>query len=356
MTVWGPGLVRRSDNVAIAKMPRVAVTLGLWQDRPAEEALTTARVADALGFNELWIGEMATYDAFVLATHIGSCTDRIGFVIGPLAVSVRDPVSIAMGAASVAALTGRPVGVAVGTSSEMLVEQWHGRKRMQPSVALRESLLALRPLLRGEKVSFAGEVVRTSGYRLRLPAPNSTLSAAAFGPSAVRAAARLADRMVLNLTTPASAARLIEAMRAGAEAAGRSAPRVALWAPAAVDPDEEARHQLRRAVVSYLAAAGYREMFEKAGHAELVALALRRPHPGELLAAIPDSLVEEVGLVGRREQVRERLAAYARAGVDEVAVAAASTSTDPAGGRTLEVVRALAEPTTTLSPLPMDGN
>ena len=337
-----------------AKMPQVAVTLGLWQDRPPEEALRTAQIADSHGFNELWIGEMATYDAFSLATQIGSCTGRIGFVVGPLAVSVRDPMSIAMATASVAALTGRPVGVALGTSSHVVVEQWHGRRRERPSVALRESLLALRPLLDGEKTVLAGEVIRTGGYSLRLPAPRSSLTVAAFGPSALRVAARLADRMVLNLITPASAARLVAAMREEARAVGRTPPRVALWCSAAAEPDREAVNQLRRGLVPYLAAAGYSEMFEEAGFSELVGFARTRPHPAQLLAAIPDSLVETVGLVGDRDHIKARLAEYAGAGVDEVSVVASSTGSDPAGARTLEVVRGLAEPTAGPAPTP-DG-
>ena len=43
------------------------MSLGLWQDRPSIEAVDTARAADELGYARLWIGEMATYDAFALA-------------------------------------------------------------------------------------------------------------------------------------------------------------------------------------------------------------------------------------------------------------------------------------------------
>ena len=86
----------------------LSVSLGLWQDRPAEEALLTARAADDLGYPELWVGEMATYDAFALATAIGLATTRIRLTVGPLAVAVRDPMMIAMGAASVAGLTASP--------------------------------------------------------------------------------------------------------------------------------------------------------------------------------------------------------------------------------------------------------
>ncbi|MGJ6963392.1 LLM class F420-dependent oxidoreductase [Streptosporangium sp. G11] len=327
---------------------RLGVSLGLWQDRPAEEALLTAGAADELGYDELWVGEMATYDAFALATAIGLSTGRIGLTVGPLAVAVRDPMMIAMGVASVAALVGRPVNVAVGTSSPTVVEEWHGRSRARSAAVLREAVRALRPLLDGDKSDFSGEFVKSRGYRLRLPAPRPELTVAAFGASAVRTAAT-ADRMVLNLITPASAARLITDLRAAAQAgtpaperghppARTPAPRVAAWVTAAIDPGREAVDRIRRAVVGYLAAPGYGEMFAEAGFGDVVAFARTRPHPRELLAAIPDGLLEAVALLGDVDAARERLRAYADAGVDEVALVPVSTDADPGGVATLKAL------------------
>ncbi|MDH2427951.1 LLM class F420-dependent oxidoreductase [Sphaerisporangium sp. TRM90804] len=311
---------------------RLSVSLGLWQDRPAGEALGTARIADELGYPEVWVGEMATYDAFALATAVGARTRRVALTVGPLAVTVRDPMMIAMGAASVADLTGRPVNVALGTSSPMVVQRWHGRSRAGAGTALAESVRALRPLLDGERSGFAGTRVSSEGYHLRLPAPRSELTVAAFGPSAVRAAA-LADRMVLNLVTPASAARLVGELR------GLTATtRVAAWVTAAVNPAPEAIEQIRRGVVPYLAAPGYGEMFAEAGFADVVAYARTRPHPRELLAAVPDALLEAVALIGDSVEIMDRLDAYAEAGVDEVAVVPASTDADPCGEATLKAL------------------
>ena len=95
----------------------LSVSLGLWQDRPAAEVVRTAEVADALGYGEIWIGEMATFDAFALGAVVAERTARAALTIGPLAVAVRDPVMIAMGAGSLAELTGRTVNVALGSSS-----------------------------------------------------------------------------------------------------------------------------------------------------------------------------------------------------------------------------------------------
>ncbi|MET7328887.1 LLM class F420-dependent oxidoreductase [Nonomuraea sp. NPDC005650] len=306
--------------------PSLSVSLGLWLDRPAQEALVTARAADELGYPSLWIGEMATYDAFALATAVGLATARIGLTVGPLAVGVRDPMMIAMGAASVAGLTGRRVDVAVGTSSPLVVEGWHGRSRARSAAALREAVEALRPLLDGERSA--------GGYRLRLPAPRSRLTVAAFGPSAVRTAA-LADRMVLNLVTPASAGR----PAAQARAANPDIS-VAAWVTAAVDPDREAVDRIRRAVVGYLAAPGYGEMFAEAGFADVVAFARTRPHPRELFDAVPDELAASVSLLGDVDAVTARLSDYAAAGVDEVALVPVSTERDPGGAATLKALSA----------------
>ena len=316
------------------------VSLGLWQDRPADEVCGTAALADRLGFRAVWVGEMATWDAFALGAHVGARFEHSGLVLGPFPVTVRDPMMIAMGTASVAALTGRPVSVALGTSSTTVVEQWHGRSRARAAQALAESAAAVRALLDGEKAAVAGEVVRTAGYRLRLRPPRSELVVAAFGDRAIAAAARHADRMVLNLIDPPTAADLVGRLARAAAALGRPRLRVAIWCACAIDPGPAALEQMRRSVVGYLAAPGYAEMFERAGFADLVAFARTRPHPADLFARVPVELHETVGLLGSADAVAARIAAYHAAGVDDVVLVPSATDADPFGEHTL---RAAAE-------------
>jgi probable F420-dependent oxidoreductase len=315
--------------------PALSVSLGLWQDRPAAEVVRTAQVADSLGYGEIWIGEMATFDAFALGAVVAERTTRAALTIGPLAVAVRDPVMIAMGAGSLAELTGRTVNVAIGSSSPVVVQQWHGRRQERTALALSESAAAVRTLLAGGKADVRGEVIRTRGYRLRTRAPGTPLTIAAFGSGAVRVAARQADRMVINLVTPKSAARLVQMLHDECRAAGRAVPPVAAWVAAAVDPSPEGIEQLRRGLVAYLSAPGYGEMFAEAGFADVVRFARTGPHPGELLAAIPPDIVGHVSLVGDVMAVRARLAEYAEAGVDEIALVPGSCDADPAGVATL---------------------
>jgi probable F420-dependent oxidoreductase len=313
------------------------VVLGLWQDRDPLEALETAELADTLGYPMLWIGEMATFDAFALASAITARTKRIPLTVGPLAVGVRDPMALAMGVATVAAIGARPVHLAIGASSPVVVERWHGRPWRRTATQIRETAQALRPLLAGERAELDGELVRTHGYRLRLPAPETSLTIAAFGDHAVRVAARCADRMVINLCTPELAGRLRERLGKLAAEAGVEAPPLAAWIPACVDPGEEAIAQLNRGAVAYLAAPGYGEMFAAAGFGGLVDEARAGTPPRELLASVPPELCGAIGLIGSEAEVWARAEDYRRAGVDEIAIVPA-TAGDPGGRRTLEAL------------------
>jgi probable F420-dependent oxidoreductase len=318
--------------------PTLSVSLGLWQDRPPAEVLRTAQAADALGYGEIWIGEMATFDAFALGAVVAERTAHAALTIGPLAVAVRDPVMIAMGAASLAELTGRTVNVALGSSSPVVVEQWHGRRQERTALALGESATAVRILLDGGKADVRGEVIQTTGYRLRTRAPGTPLTIAAFGRGAVRVAARHADRMAINLVTPKSAARLVQMLRDECRVTGRAVPTVVAWVAAVIDPSAAAVEQLRRGLVGYLAAPGYGEMFAEAGFADVVRFARTGPHPGELLAAIPPDMAGHVSLLGSSAEVRARLAEYGDAGVDQIAIVPGSSDADPAGVATLRAL------------------
>lgn len=316
-----------------------SVVIPFWQDRPPSDDLDIAATADALGYDELWIGEMATYDAFALGTAIGARARNLTLTLGPLAVGVRTPMTMAVGAASVAALTGRPVRLALGTSSTVVVERWHGRPRTRSVRALDEAARAVRQLLAGERSDVAGEVAGSQGYRLRLAAPGAHVTVAAFGDAALRVGARHADRVVLNMVTPTAAASFRRRLDESAAAEGRTrhVP-LAVWLACGVDPTDETVAQMLRGKVSYLAAPGYGEMFVEAGFGDVVALARSGAGPKEVLAALTPELLAAVSLVGDEAGVRARIAEYRRAGVDEVCIVPA-TAGDPAAARTLEALR-----------------
>jgi probable F420-dependent oxidoreductase len=278
---------------------------------------------------------MTTFDAFALATAVGIRMPGLQLKVGPLPVSVRTPVSIALGASSVASLTGCPVDIALGASSPVMVGGWHDREWSHSAARMRETIECLRPILRGERADYHGRYVRSHGFRLRNPLPHSSIGIGAFGPKMLQLAARIADEVVLNLASPQRVTQVRQDLERQAATAGRTPPHLTVWVPVAVRPGEGALRQLANQLSVYLAPPGYGEMFCELGFAELVERARSGARRSELAAAIPLELAGQLGALGTAEQVTARLQAYRHAGADTVAVIPV-TADDPAGHAALQ--------------------
>ncbi len=310
-----------------------SLVLPFWFDRPATEALDIARNAEAAGIDELWIGEMMTFDAFALAAAIAAQTRQLSLIVGPLAVHLRDPAALALGVASVSTIAGRPVHIALGASTPHVVAQWHGRPWTDPIGRMTETVDALRPLLMGERSSFYGRHVHSDGFRIPQAQAGTQIAIAAFAPRMIDLAARAADRVVLNLVTVEQTAHVSRQIAVAAQHAGRPAPPLTVWMVAALDNGLESRQQLVRQLVAYVGAPGYGEMFINADFAEIVALARSGAHPREIAANIPPALIESVAALGSIAAIRERIEAYRSAGAAQVAVVPGTAS--DAGARRL---------------------
>ena len=318
------------------------VAVGREDDSAVDEPLRVAALAVRLGYREVWAGEGPTWDSFVLAAAIGRVTERAALTAGPVPVSVRDPYTLARGAASVAAVTGRAVGVALGTSSKRVVEGVHGRPRVRPAAVLEETAAAVRGLLHAAP----GEpVVPGSTFLRRLPPPGGPLTIAAFGDRAIATAAAHADRMLLDIVSPEQVRELRAKLLAAAERAGRTPPTLAAWLPAAVDPEPASLTQVLGSIAGYLTVPGYSDVFTAAGFGEAVRQAAAGAGRDTLVRMLPAEAAATVGLVGDLDAVRARIDAYAEAGLDEIALVPA-TAADPAGERTLKALAARVRPLT----------
>jgi alkanesulfonate monooxygenase SsuD/methylene tetrahydromethanopterin reductase-like flavin-dependent oxidoreductase (luciferase family) len=244
---------------------------------------------------------MATFDAFALAAAVARETRRVSIWVGPLALAVRDPVSLALGVTSVSILGRRPAHLALGSSTATVVRGWHGRKWGGNVRLAIDTIERLRPLLRGER--------SPEGFRLRSPLPGSQIGLAAFGPEMVKVASRLADRLVLNLLTPAQVA----------EFRARTELPITIWVPAALDPGADSMLQVLRELKVYLAAPAYAAMFRRAGLEE------------------PDAIASAVSAMGSPARIRERVAEYHSAGATTVALVPV-TAEDPGGARLLSAL------------------
>jgi probable F420-dependent oxidoreductase len=322
---------RTTDLDALADLQVVAP---FWLDRPDNEVIEIAAEARRNGFGAIWLGEMATFDAFALATAVGLQTPGLALKIGPLAVGVRSPVALALGLVSVSSLTGAHVDLALGASSPDIVSGWHDRPWAAVAARARETVEAVRSILAGERAAYSGEHVRTHGFRLKQPQRDAKISLAAFGPSMTRVAAATADEIVLNLVTPERIAQVRAIVDAEARSHGHPPPEIAVWVTVALDPGIPTLEQMAAQIAVYLRPPGYGEMFTELGFGSLVERARAGVKRSELAQEITIELLREVCAVGSHSQIRARLASYRAAGATRIGIAPA-TAEDPAGHRVL---------------------
>lgn len=313
------------------------VAAPFWLDRPDLEAVDIAVAAAASAFDTMWLGEMATFDAFALATAVGMRAPKLSLKVGPLAIGVRSPVALALGISSVTALTGARADLALGASSPDIVCGWHDRPWRSLAPRARETVEAVRSILAGERAAYSGEWVRAHGFRLRKPLPDTKITLAAFGPSMTRAAAATADEVVLNLVTPERVVLVRETLEDEARRCGRRPPEIAVWVTVALDPGPAALAQMGGQMAAYLRPPGYGEMFAELGFGSLVDRARRGERRSALAAEITTELLAQVCAIGSAGEVRARLGEYREAGASTIAVVP-STAEDPAGAGVLSVL------------------
>ena len=301
--------------------------------------------AERLGYDSVWTAESYGSDAVTTIAWIAARTTRIHVGTAIMQIGARTPAASAMTAMTLDALSGGRFRLGLGVSNPQVVEGWHGQRFGKPLARTREYVSIVRAILRREKpVEFSGEY-----YQIPYAGPDATslgkplksilhgradlpIYLAAIGPKNVALAAEIADGWIPTLFAPSRIRMFREWLDEGLRRAGGPKPKFDVMAacPVVVGDDVGAcLAQHKPAIALYVGGMGarsrnfYNETVRRYGYAEAAQTIQDLYLAGkkrEAEAAVPDALVDEVGLFGPRERIRERLAAYREAGVTTLAV------------------------------------
>ena len=284
------------------------------------------------GYTGAWATEVAGPDFASLLGAVAAGVDGIDLGVAVAPVATRSPWLLAATAASLSHLSQGRFTLGLGTSSEVIVEQWSGIPFERPLARLRETVEVVRALLAGQKVTHEGDFVRTQGYRLFAPTPAPVpIVLGALNPRSLRQAGEIGDGVCLNQLGPEHVPQVLAAVREGAEAAGRTLPddypviaRLFCWVTDEVD---EARAAVRRMFAPYVATSVYNRFYRWLGFPDEAEGVLRAFAAGDrdaALAAISDRLIDTVAVVGDADTVAARVQAYVDAGITTPVIACPS--------------------------------
>ncbi len=179
-------------------------SIRLNNDLPLADIIALAQAAEAAGFDQFWISnDLFLRSAPVMLGALGGATTRIELGTGILNPYTLHPAEIAMMAATLDELTGCRfnLGLASGAANFL---QWVGLNQDKPLGMMRETIIAIRRLLAGERVRLEGQFLQWSDEAyLRFDAPRVTpIYLGALGPGMLRLAGELADGVLPLLFPP----------------------------------------------------------------------------------------------------------------------------------------------------------
>ena len=289
-------------------------------DAPLNEQADLYQEFADLGYTDLWSSEADGTDGFtplILASQWAP-TLRLGIAIIP--AYTRGPALMAQHIASICeAAPGRFV-MGIGSSSNVIVENWNGIPFEEPYKRTRDMVRFLRKALTGEKVSEKYDGFEVNGFTLRrVPREQPPILIAALRPGMLRLAGREGDGAIINWLSAEDDA----TVKTYVEEGGAQKEIVAriFCCP---NPDAEVvRAEAKRAIAAYLNVPVYADFHRWLGRSEDLEGMWNYWAAGDrkaALDAIPDRVVDQLIVHGTPEQCREHIDRYHAMGVTTSAI------------------------------------
>jgi F420-dependent oxidoreductase-like protein len=293
--------------------------------------------ADRLGFHSVWTAEAYGSDAVTPATWIAAQTKQIKVGTGIMQMPARTPAMTAMTATTLDQLSGGRFLLGLGVSGPQVVEGWHGVPYGKPLKRTREYIEILRAIWAREKpvehsgehyqIPYRGAGASGLGKPLKsiLHGRQIPIYIAATGLKSVEQVAEIADGWLPIFYSPYRAEKVYrDALQAGFKKAGggkglqtfdiAAGPTVILG-----DDVAACLNFIKPILALYIGGMGargknfYNDLACRYGF-EAAAKTIQDLYldgkKNEATAAVPDALADEVSLVGPKERIRDRLAAW----------------------------------------------
>jgi 5,10-methylenetetrahydromethanopterin reductase len=309
---------------------RINLDLALLQMYPPAQLERIVRQCEDLGYRAFRYGNEKYFrDPWIGLTLAAQASSRLR-----LSTFIQDPYTLhpALTAVAIATLDelsgGRAelvLGAGGGGGGAL------GYQRLRPARAIRETIDVVRGMLRGERVDYAGEVVRFGGGRLNFPArPDIPIVVATRGNLVLRIAGEHADGvMIATYATPIGVEHALAQVDQGLARAGRTRAdisinsRVDAW----VDRDPRvAQAALRPMIAGFLTTSYPDKNFvhvvgqEISPALDAVLAKKDRDHSWANAHLVSDELLAQFCWAGTPEQVAEQIAAVVRLGITDVTV------------------------------------
>jgi F420-dependent oxidoreductase-like protein len=320
---------------------KLGLMLGAWSGSNLRVPVARVQRAEALGYDSVWSSEAYGADALSPLAYLAAVTERIKLATAVVQIGARTPAATAMAFATIEALAGRGRVIAgLGLSGPQIIEGWYGTTWHKPIARTRDTVAIMRQIFRREgPVEYDGEAISlpyqgddATGVGKPLKSilhtdPDTPIFIAAGGPANVALTAEVADGWLPMGFTPANAHTFRPMLEQGATRTGRSLDTLEIQASCGVRITDDVRAVIDAAkpqLAFYVGGMGSRDQnFHKdamvrRGYpdaANRIQELFLAGHRDEAIAAVPDEYVDEGGLFGSEQRIKERLGPWTSGGI-----------------------------------------
>ena len=304
------------------------------------EAVEDVVELEKIGVDIALVAEAYSFDAISQLGYLAAKTSRIELGTGVVPIYVRTPSLLAMTAAGLDYVSDGRFRLGIGTSGPQVMEGFHGVPFDAPLGRTREVVQICRKVWRRENVEFDGRY-----YQIPLPAGRGSglgkplhlinhpvreripITIAALGPKNVELTAEIAEGWQPVFFYPEKADAVWgDALRAGFAKRDQDLGPLDVMVSAALaigDDVEDRLEWVKPQLALYIGGMGargknfYYNLATRYGFGEVadrIQDLYLSGKKAEAIAAVPDDLVRSVSLIGSRNFVKERLAAYVAGG------------------------------------------
>ncbi|MCD2098420.1 LLM class F420-dependent oxidoreductase [Rhodococcus rhodochrous] len=306
-------------------------------------AETAAEVADLekAGLDIVFVPEAYSFDAVSQLGYLAAKTSRVELASGILQLFTRTPTLTAMTAAGLDFVSDGRFVLGIGASGPQVIEGFHGVPYNAPLGRTREIVDICRQVWRREKVEHQGR-----HYQIPLPAERGTglgkplkiinkpvreripIIIASLGPKNVEMTAEIAEGWQPLFYYPEKATEVWgESIAKGKAKRDPALGDLQIYAQTPLAIGDDVDHMLdwvRPMVALYVGGMGakgknfYNDLAIRYGYAkeaETIQELYLAGKKEEAAAAVPTELLRSISLIGSEGFVRERVAAFAEAGV-----------------------------------------
>lgn len=276
-----------------------------------------------LGYTDIWSAEADGADAFTPLALASAWEPRLRLGTAIVPAFTRSPACFAQSVASLADAAPGRFAIGIGSSSNVIVERWNGVPFVEPYKKVRDIVRFLRDSLGGEKVTKRYDTFEVQGFRLGIrPEQTPPILVAALREGMLKLAAREGDGAIINWLSGEDVVKVAGVVRDAAGGVEKEIVCRVFCCPS--ENAEVVRAAAKFAIAAYLNVPVYAEFHRWLGRGEVLQPMWDAWQAGDrkaALAAIPDSLVDELVVHGSPADCRAQIQRYFDNGVTTTSLA-----------------------------------